>query len=65
MTGRDSCVAKSLALHEIRSVVARVALQFDFEFAAGTEDDWKQFESKIQDAFTSVVPPLQMTFHER
>ena len=52
-----------MAIQELRSLVVRVALQFDWELAPG--QTWEAYESRIMDHFTMAVPPLYLVFRER
>jgi cytochrome P450 len=57
------CVGKPLAVRELRSIVARVALNFDLEFPAG--ENWQRYEESILDLFVLTLPPFHITFKER
>ncbi|KAI0126220.1 cytochrome P450 [Xylariales sp. AK1849] len=61
--GRYTCVGKPLAMHEMRSIIARVALEFDFDFAIA--EDWEEFEGKMMDNFTMSIAPLHLNFKKR
>ena len=61
--GMYHCAGKQLALWEMRSVIARVALQFDISLAPG--EDGREFDEGVLDTFTMALPPLQMCFKER
>ncbi|KAK7538241.1 putative cytochrome P450 [Phyllosticta citribraziliensis] len=61
--GMYHCAGKQLALWEMRSVISRVALQFDIGLAPG--EDGREFDEKALDTFTMALPPLQMCFKER
>lgn len=61
--GMYHCVGKQLAMWEMKSVLARVALQFDVAFAPG--EDGKAFQEGILDTWTLTLPPLQLVFNER
>ncbi|KAH8646678.1 cytochrome P450 [Xylariales sp. PMI_506] len=61
--GKHACVGKSLAMMELRSMVARVALAFDLEFPKG--EDWEGYEDGIQDTFTMTMPPFHLIFKTR
>lgn len=50
-------------MKEMRSVLARIALQFDVGFAPG--DDGKAFIDGIMDTWTLTLPPLNLVFTER
>ena len=50
---------------ELRSVIARVAFQFDLEFAPEEQNGWRAFEEKTLDGFTSLLAPLHITFNTR
>lgn len=57
------CVGKPLAVREMRSIIARVAMNFDLEFAPG--QNWQQYEQNILDLFTMTLPPFHVVFKER
>ncbi|GME33310.1 Cytochrome P450 [Neofusicoccum parvum] len=61
--GIFSCPGKTLAYMELRSLLARIVLRFDFEFAPG--EDGVRFEKYPMDTFTMTNQPLQMVFKER
>ncbi|KAK8117224.1 uncharacterized protein PG998_005505 [Apiospora kogelbergensis] len=61
--GKHACIGKPMAMEEMRSVLARLALQFDMDLAPG--QDWGEHQEKIMDHFTMSLPPLHLTFHER
>ncbi|KAI1857879.1 uncharacterized protein JN550_012954 [Neoarthrinium moseri] len=61
--GKHVCVGKPLALREVRSVIARTALNFDIEFPPN--EDWQAYEETIMDAFTMTLPPFKLIFKER
>jgi cytochrome P450 len=64
--GQFSCPGKSLAMWEMRSFLARVALRFDFELAGPSADDaGAAFEHGMMDTFTMTLEPLWMRFKER
>jgi hypothetical protein len=52
-----------MAMEELRSVLARLALQFDMDLAPG--QDWEEHQEKIMDHFTMSLPELYLTFRER
>ncbi|GME48595.1 Cytochrome P450 [Neofusicoccum parvum] len=61
--GMYHCVGKQLAMWEMKSVLARIALQFDISFAPG--EDGKKFQAGILDTWTLTLPPLHMCLTER
>ncbi|GME27456.1 Glycoside hydrolase protein [Neofusicoccum parvum] len=61
--GQYACVGKALAMWEMRSVLARVALGFDLGFAEGGGGEG--FEEGMRDTFTITLGPLWMVFTER
>lgn len=63
MTGKHACIGKPMAMEELRSVLARLALQFDMDLAPG--QDWEEHQEKIMDHFTMSLPELYLTFRER
>ncbi|KAK8069972.1 hypothetical protein PG994_006588 [Apiospora phragmitis] len=61
--GKHACIGKPMAMEEMRSVLARLALQFDMNLAPG--QDWEEHQAKIMDHFTMSLPKLYLTFKER
>ncbi|KAL2851910.1 cytochrome P450 [Aspergillus pseudoustus] len=61
--GRYGCVGKQLALMEMRSVIARIALEFDISFADTEAADL--FDQGAKDTFTYTVGPLPLNFKLR
>ncbi|KAH7056899.1 putative cytochrome P450 [Macrophomina phaseolina] len=61
--GMYHCVGKQLAIWEMKSVLARIALQFDVGFAPG--EDGEAFIKGIKDTWTLTLPPLQLVFSKR
>jgi hypothetical protein len=61
--GRYSCVGKQLALLEMHTVIARIALDFDITFAPGEMGE--SFDLGAKDTFTYTVGPLWLVFRER
>ncbi|KAK7932274.1 hypothetical protein PG985_002986 [Apiospora marii] len=61
--GKHACIGKPMAMEELRSVLARLALQFDMGLASG--QDWEEHQEKIMDHFTMSLPELYLTFRER
>ncbi|KAK7992347.1 hypothetical protein PG988_001141 [Apiospora saccharicola] len=61
--GKHACIGKPMAMEELRSVLARLALQFDMDLATG--QDWEEHQEKIMDHFTMSLPELYLTFRER
>lgn len=62
--GQYACAGKALAMWEMRSVLARVALGFDLKWPE-EGDRGRAFEEGIQDTFTMTLRPLWMVFKER
>jgi cytochrome P450 len=62
-TGIFGCVGKNLALMELRMVLARVALNFDVQFAEG--EDGRGLEEESKDTFTLTVPSMYVKLTER
>lgn len=64
--GQFSCPGKNLAMWEMRSFLARLALRSDFELAGPSADDaGAAFERGMRDTFTMTLEPLWMRFKER
>ncbi|KAA8901371.1 cytochrome P450 67 [Sphaerosporella brunnea] len=61
--GTFGCVGKNLALMELRMVLAKVALNFELEFAEG--ENGSRIEEETKDTFTLTVTPLFVIFKER
>ncbi|KAJ6171583.1 hypothetical protein N7470_000650 [Penicillium chermesinum] len=61
--GQYSCVGKQLALMQLRSVISRIAYNFDLAFAAG--EDGTAFDGDAKDTFTFTIGPLSLVFTER
>jgi cytochrome P450 len=61
--GRYGCVGKQLALMQLRAVIARIAYDFDMEFAEG--EDGVAFDGKSMDTFTFTLGDLMVVFKER
>ena len=61
--GRYSCVGKQLALMQLRSVIARLAYDFDFAFADG--EDGVAFDGDSMDTFTFTLGALNLVFTDR
>lgn len=52
-----------MAMEEMRSVLARLAQQFDMDLAPG--QDWEEHQAGIMDHFTMSLPELHLTLRER
>ncbi|GME35797.1 Cytochrome P450 [Neofusicoccum parvum] len=61
--GTYYCVGKQLAMWEMRSVLARLALRYNIRFASAA--DGKDFDEKLLDTWTMAPPPLGMCFRAR
>lgn len=61
--GRYGCVGKQLALMQLRAVIARLAFDFDVEFADG--EDGVAFDRESMDTFTFTLGELRVVFKER
>ncbi|KAK8085661.1 hypothetical protein PG997_006932 [Apiospora hydei] len=61
--GKHACIGKPMAMEEMRSVLARLALQFDMDLAPG--QDWEEHQEKIMDHFTMSLPKLYLSFRQR
>lgn len=62
--GKSNCPGKSLALMEIRSVVARILNEFDVSFPEGVEFNMSFFDD-IKDHFVASVPKQELVFTQR
>jgi cytochrome P450 len=61
--GRYGCVGKQLALMEMRSVIARIALEFDISIA--DQEAAESFDRDAKDTFTYTVGALPLNFRLR
>ncbi|KAK7943504.1 uncharacterized protein PG986_012617 [Apiospora aurea] len=61
--GKHACIGKPMAMEEMRSVLARLALQFDMDLAPG--QDWEEHQERIMDHFTMSLPKLYLSFRQR
>ena len=61
--GRYSCIGKQLALNELRAVVAKLALEFDFNLAAG--ETGHDLMEKSRDIFTMSNAKLDVVLQSR
>ena len=62
-SGVYGCAGKQLALLELRSALARIALNFDISFARG--EDGIKFDKEAKDTFVLTLDALQLVFTER
>jgi cytochrome P450 len=63
VTGSYSCIGKSTALMELRSVLAGIAMKFDIAFAPG--ETGEVFDTKGKDYFVYQLPELRLVFTPR
>ncbi|OKL55488.1 hypothetical protein UA08_09188 [Talaromyces atroroseus] len=63
--GHYNCVGKTVAMMELRSVVARTVKDYDISFPAGVKFDGKEFFSRIIDHFSTGVPRQDVVFTKR
>ncbi|KAL1615780.1 hypothetical protein SLS54_008785 [Diplodia seriata] len=65
--GMYACAGKALAMWEMRSVLARVALRFDVGWEDGGEGDeeGRAFDEGMRDTFTMTLGPMWLRFKER
>lgn len=61
--GAYSCIGRVLAMMELRSVISRIALNFDVGFAEG--ETGRKFDTEVKDTFTFEVPDLWLVFKRR
>ncbi|KAI9878167.1 MAG: hypothetical protein M1830_001736 [Pleopsidium flavum] len=61
--GVYNCPGKHLALQTLRSVLSRIAQQYDVSLAS--RETGETFDSKTQDTFTMTLPPLHLHFTPR
>jgi cytochrome P450 len=57
------CIGKPLALMELRTVLTKLIMAFDVDFAPG--DDGSDLISKGRDHFTMETGPLNLVFKPR
>jgi len=62
--GSSNCPGKSLALMEIRSILARTLHEFDVSFPEGVQFDIAFFNG-IRDRFVGGVPKQDLVFTKR
>ena len=62
--GSTNCPGKSLALMELRSVIARTLNEFDVSLPEGTSLDLSFFKD-IKDHFVAEVPKQDLVFTKR
>lgn len=60
--GPFGCIGKSLALMELRTVVARIVTRYDFSLAKG--EDGKRLMNDTRDHFTVDPGGLDLVFKE-
>lgn len=65
LTGPFNCAGRNLAMMELRSVVARVAHEFDIAFLPGSDFDAVDYFGRIKDHFVSGAPPQELVFTKR
>jgi hypothetical protein len=63
-TGSSNCPGKSLAMMELRSVIARTLHEFDVSFPEGTRLDLSFFK-EVKDHFVAGVPKVDLVFTKR
>jgi hypothetical protein len=63
--GPYNCPGRSLALMELRSVIARTVQKYDVCFPEGFDFDEEAFFSEIKDHFTIGVPTCNLVFMAR
>ncbi|KAI1485026.1 cytochrome P450 monooxygenase-like protein [Biscogniauxia mediterranea] len=62
-TGKFACIGQQLALNEIRTIVAKMVLEFDIVFAEG--ETGRALLEDSQDIFTMVMAKLNLRFIKR
>lgn len=63
LSGTYNCIGKPLALLNLRTTIARLILEFDFEFAPG--DDGTAVERDATSQFTAAPGVLNLRFVRR
>ncbi|KAL1966197.1 hypothetical protein VTN77DRAFT_4749 [Rasamsonia byssochlamydoides] len=63
--GPYMCPGRSIAMMEMRSVIARTVQKYDISFPQGTDFDIQEFLENIKDHFTAGVPELKLVFTPR
>ena len=61
--GKFSCIGKQLALNELRTVICKMVLEFDTEFAPG--EDGTKLLTKSWDTFTMSNAELKLVWKQR
>jgi cytochrome P450 len=63
LSGPANCVGRSLALHEMRTVLATIVRRFDLEYAPSSKaQDWID---QLKDQFALVHGPLMVVLRPR
>lgn len=62
-SGKSSCIGKSLALMDIKLVIAAIVLRFHISFPPG--EDCHRVYTEMQDQFTLAPGPLSLLFKPR
>ena len=61
--GKFGCIGKQLALNELRTVISKMVLEFDCEFAPG--EDGIKLLNESMDVFTTANAELRLIWKER
>ncbi|KAI9035869.1 cytochrome P450 [Aspergillus affinis] len=61
--GQSGCIGKPLALMNLRTTIARLVMEFDFDFAPG--ENLRQFEDDAQDNFALFPGKLMVVLRRR
>ena len=61
--GKFACIGKQLALNELRTVICKMVLEFDVEFAPG--EDGTKLLNESRDVFTMSNAELKLVWKER
>ena len=63
LLGAYSCIGKQLALMELRTLLAKMVLEFDINFAPG--ENGQALVEEMKDVFTCALEPINMCFTAR
>lgn len=61
--GQWSCSGRALGMMEMRMVLSRIAMAYDFTFTEG--NDGTKFDTEWMDTFTQTLPALPLVFTPR
>ncbi|OJJ42108.1 hypothetical protein ASPZODRAFT_137494 [Penicilliopsis zonata CBS 506.65] len=65
LVGPFNCAGRNMAMMELRSVVARVACEFDITFPPGMDFDAHDYFHRVKDHFIAGAPAQKLVFSKR